>query len=148
MPRAERAIRSVLCALFSPHNHVHRNQIGTRILYWVRGNYRVKDNLGLSVALWLSTKLQLPLQVSEAIEYYFRLGSCHAGCRPEAIRKAVRGEGRYACRVDVTDQRSARKCVASAYTSNLAPTKLVLLLIISAVPSFVLFRKRLHFVLL
>ncbi|CAN0484836.1 unnamed protein product [Ectocarpus sp. 12 AP-2014] len=35
---------------------------GSRILYWVRGNYRVKDNLALSVALWLSTELQLPLQ--------------------------------------------------------------------------------------
>ncbi|CAN0528817.1 unnamed protein product [Ectocarpus sp. 8 AP-2014] len=39
-------------------------QDGSRILYWARGNYRVKDNLALSVALWLSTELQLPLQVS------------------------------------------------------------------------------------
>ncbi|CAM9880264.1 unnamed protein product, partial [Ectocarpus fasciculatus] len=35
---------------------------GSRILYWVRGNYRIKDNLALSMALWLSTELQLPLQ--------------------------------------------------------------------------------------
>lgn len=41
------------------------NKVGRRILYWVRGNYRVKDNLGLSVALWLSAQTQLPLQVSE-----------------------------------------------------------------------------------
>eukprot|EP00752_Nemacystus_decipiens_P011208 g9960.t1 len=36
--------------------------VGRRILYWVRGNYRVKDNLGLSVAFWLSAQTQLPLQ--------------------------------------------------------------------------------------
>lgn len=40
------------------------SQAGTRILYWVRGNYRVRDNLALSVAMWLSTKLRMPLQAS------------------------------------------------------------------------------------
>lgn len=39
-------------------------QAGTRILYWVRGNYRVRDNLALSVAMWLSTELRMPLQAS------------------------------------------------------------------------------------
>lgn len=33
-------------------------------MYWIRGNYRVKDNQGLSVAMWLSTELRLPLQAS------------------------------------------------------------------------------------
>ncbi|CAN0173785.1 unnamed protein product, partial [Hapterophycus canaliculatus] len=37
---------------------------GSRIVYWIRGNYRVKDNQGLSVAMWLSSELRLPLQAS------------------------------------------------------------------------------------
>lgn len=40
------------------------DQPGTRILYWVRGNYRVRDNLALSAAMWLSTQLRMPLQAS------------------------------------------------------------------------------------
>lgn len=38
-------------------------QPGTRILFWVRGSFRVRDNLALSVAMWLSTQLRMPLQV-------------------------------------------------------------------------------------
>lgn len=46
------------------------SQAGTRILYWVRGNYRVRDNLALSVAMWLSTKLRMPLQASASESDY------------------------------------------------------------------------------
>lgn len=38
------------------------DQPGTRLLYWVRGSFRVRDNLALSVAMWLSRELRMPLQ--------------------------------------------------------------------------------------
>lgn len=52
------------CASLPSHRSPSASQAGTRILYWVRGNYRVHDNLALSAAMWLSTKLRMPLQAS------------------------------------------------------------------------------------
>ncbi|CAM9606204.1 unnamed protein product [Ectocarpus sp. 4 AP-2014] len=66
---------------------------GSRVLYWVRGNYRVKDNLSLSVALWLSTELQLPLQavtfVDPAIGRSAPLSPGAGGAQRDAARQEV-----------------------------------------------------------
>ncbi|CAM9202113.1 unnamed protein product [Ectocarpus sp. 13 AM-2016] len=66
---------------------------GSRILYWARGNYRVKDNLALSVALWLSTELQLPLQavtfVDPAIGRSAPLSRGAGGAQRDAARQEV-----------------------------------------------------------
>ncbi|CAM9614578.1 unnamed protein product, partial [Choristocarpus tenellus] len=45
------------------HSGVPTSQPGARVLYWVSGSLRVRDNLALGVCMWLSHKLRMPLQV-------------------------------------------------------------------------------------
>ncbi|CAM9280650.1 unnamed protein product [Scytosiphon promiscuus] len=60
---------------------------GSRIVYWIRGNLRVKDNQALSVAMWLSTELRLPLQ---AVTFVDPLIGMSSTLRPAASGSATR----------------------------------------------------------
>ncbi|CAM9343360.1 unnamed protein product, partial [Discosporangium mesarthrocarpum] len=40
----------------------HSGPVGVKIIYWVSGTLRTRDNLALGVCIWLSRKLRMPLQ--------------------------------------------------------------------------------------
>lgn len=84
-------------ALLAPRSTTHERQAGTRILYWVRGCFRVRDNFALSVAMWLSRELQMPLHavafVDPAIGSVASSSNAFAGQQAQQKRQSpgVRG---------------------------------------------------------